>query len=163
METIIRTCTSSVEAFSGCNGEARAGTVSCAPCFDEYQRRSRALDRKRKEEEGKLLAILEPMAIAEWEDKPRVRVLFSNFFSHESEGKVLYYYGKYLLLKQKNSRKGYVITYGVGNPEIVKLEVLGRNGKVIAEWHSETVMASESVVAKQLADQYEKEGDNENA
>jgi len=160
METIIRTCDSSVEDFSGCNGEARAGTVSCAPCFDEYQRRSRALDRKRKEEKDNLLAILEPMAKAEWEDKPRVRVLKGNYLfgKSENEGKVVFYYGKYLILQRKNSTKGYLITHEVGNPEIVRLEVLDRNGKVITEWHSETVMATGSVMAKQLADQYEREG-----
>jgi len=157
METMIRTCRSSVKDFAGCDGQAREGVVSCAPCFAEYERRSRALDRKRKEERERLIAILQPMTTAGWEDRPKVRVLFSNFFSHQNEGKVAYYNGRYLLMKQRNSRKGYVITYEVGSGDAVKVEVLDRKGKTINEWHSETAIASGSVEAKRLADQYESE------
>jgi hypothetical protein len=100
------------------------------------------------------------MTTAGWEDRPKVRVLFSNFFSHQNEGKVVYYNGRYLLMKQRNSRKGYVITYEVGSGDAVKVEVLDRKGKIINEWHSETAIASGSVEAKRLADQYEAEEAN---
>jgi hypothetical protein len=153
-------CDSNVKDFYGCTGEAREGTVSCEPCFSEYCRRSSALDRKRAEEKEALISILDPMAEASWEDKPKVRVLFSNFFSHSAEGKVRKGNGCFLLMKQKNSSRGFVITYEITLGDAVQVEVLDRKGERLIVWKSETNVASVSEKAKEIADSYEKEAVN---
>lgn len=153
-------CGSSVKDFYGCAGEAIKGAVSCEPCFSEYSRRSSALDRKRAEERETLISILDPMVKAKWEDKPKVRVLFSNFFSHSAEGKVCKGSGCFLLMKQKNSSRGFIVTYEVALGDAVQVEVLDRKGNGMVVWKSETNVASLSEKAKEIADSYEKEEAN---
>ena len=149
-------CTSNLQGFDGCEGEARERSSSCQACYKEYSRRSSARDYQRRIERGKLNELLAPMAEAKWEDKPKIRVTFGTILGANSvEGKVWGdSRGIYILLKQRNSSRGPIISNGV-DTDALRVEVLAKNGEANSIWQASAYVGIYTLEGKQLADSLE--------
>lgn len=163
-ETLIRQCSSSVKGFEGCTGEASENSVSCEACFSEYSRRSKARDTQNEKERDQLISLLNEHANAsgEWANKPKLKIWATGFLGTTTqEGKAHYVkeYGYYLLLKQKNSSKGIIITRDYHLGDVVRVWVLDKKGLPAHIWESTTQFAAGSLEAKELADRLEREGE----
>ena len=160
MDTIVRKCDSSVQGFTGCTGEARKNSVSCGACYGEYLRRSNARDKQKEKDLKELISLLDNYAQAKesWESKPKLKVIISGLLGKSQlEGKAHYVkeYGYYLLLKQRNSSKGVIITRDYHLSDVVSVWVLDKKGLPDHIWSSNTEFGSGSLEAKELADKLE--------